>query len=106
MLFLLLAIFISLSLGSYKFLVSDKHASLPPFVETFKEVANNANRTIKPGQQQSQPQPSNTRGRGGAAAAAAGRGAGPPNGRAAATAAGRGAGPPNGRAAATASRKA
>ena len=39
MFFLLLAIFISLSLGSYKFLVSNKPASLPFFVENFKEGA-------------------------------------------------------------------
>lgn len=39
MLLLLAAIFISLSLGSYKFLVSNKPASLPSFVETFKEGA-------------------------------------------------------------------
>lgn len=39
MLLLLAAIFISLSLGSYKFLVSNKPASLPFFVENFKEGA-------------------------------------------------------------------
>jgi hypothetical protein len=39
MLFLLIAIFISLSLGSYNFLISRKPATLPQFVESFQEGA-------------------------------------------------------------------
>ena len=37
--FLIFAVFISLALGSYKYLVSNNPASLPYFVETFKEGA-------------------------------------------------------------------
>ena len=37
--FLILAIFISLALGSYNFLISDKPASLPPFLDSSNEGA-------------------------------------------------------------------
>ena len=45
--FLILAVFISLALGSYNFLVSNRPASLPPFLDSFNEVATTAKPTVR-----------------------------------------------------------